>query len=319
MEWVITWLVNGLRARGHHITLVTVGDSQLPADNTVVTYQEAPYARLGEMVPELLHAVEAYENLDGCDIIHDHTLAGPAIAGARQRKALATVHGPLDAELIHYYRLHHSVRYIAISDAQRASGPELAWEATIHNAVDTDQFPYREDKEQYFAFLGRMNKDKGVEQAILMAREIGLPLRIAAKLNERAEYEYFETHVRPHLGPETEYLGELCTYDKLELLAGAKALLAPIQWDEPFGMTFIESLACGTPVVAIARGSVPEIIKNGTTGITGKDIDMLIHAVKAKLDLIDPAACRKDAEQRFGVDTFIDAHEQVYTKSCLAS
>lgn len=314
VEWVVHHLVEGLEARGHEVTLVTVGESDCAASKVLATYEDAQYPRLGQTVPELIHAVEAYGHLSAADVIHDHTLVGPVIAASRDEPTVVTVHGPVDAEMRRLYSGLDRVGYVAISDAQRSHAPELNWLGTIHNAVDVSAFPFCAEKEPYLAFLGRMNRDKGAPQAIHLARSLGLPIRIAAKLNEPAEHEFFESQVRPLLGPDAEYLGELGTDDKKELLAGAKALVAPIQWDEPFGMVFIEALSCGTPVLSIARGSVPEIVDDGVTGLLAPDTEMLMHVARGRLDSLDPHACRRSAEERFGLERFVTDHERVYTQ-----
>ncbi len=318
VEWIVHSLVEGLGDRGHDVTLVSSGDSTTHAGHRFTTYDEAPYRRMGEPLPELIHAVEAYRELGDCDVIHDHTLAGPAMAQMLERSGgpavVHTVHGPVIPEVRRYYADCSATNLVAISDAQQLTAPELNWAGTVHNGIDVSSFPFRADDDGYIAVLARMNPDKGIPEAIKLARELGLPIRIAAKLNEPAELDYYRRVIEPLLGLGAEYVGELQTAEKKEFLANARALAFPIQWDEPFGLAMIESLACGTPVLAIARGSVPEIVSDGLNGVTAANIDELIDACMQGIDHIDPYLCRSDAESRFDITAMVDGYEAQYRR-----
>jgi glycosyltransferase involved in cell wall biosynthesis len=280
----------------------------------IATYDTPQGARIGEPLPELVHAAavgEILENLD-VDLIHDHTLAGPLLARGRDLPTVHTVHGPVIGEPGEYYRrLGDSVQLVAISDAQRATAPDLNWSATVHNAAHVEDFPYREGKQDWVLFLGRATPDKGMHLAIDAARAVGLPIKLAAKCTEPSERAYFEAEIRPRLGAGVEWLGEVGGETKKELLATARCLLFPICWEEPFGMVMIEAMACGTPVVALRRGSVPEVVSHGTTGLICDHPDELpaaLHAIQA----IDPAECRKHVLTRFHPDTMAAGYENAY-------
>jgi glycosyltransferase involved in cell wall biosynthesis len=181
----------------------------------------------------------------------------------------------------------------------------------IHHGIDVADVPVGKGDGQYASFLGRMSPEKGPREAILVARAGGVPLRMAAKLREPTERQYFEAAVEPLLSSDVEYLGELGERDKLALLGGSFALINPIQWSEPFGLVMIEALATGTPVVATPRGSAPEIIEDGVTGYLRKDWSDLANALLKAADL-DRAMCRAVACQRFDSDAMVGKHVQLY-------
>ena len=222
------------------------------------------------------------------------------------------MHGPVAGELGDLYAaLGDRVELVAISRAQRLFRPDLNWVATVHNAVDVADFPYRTDKQDYVLFLGRMCHDKGVHLAIEAAKEAGRRLVIAAKCEEEPEKAYFEEYVEPRLGPDIEFIGQADGERKRELLTNARCLLLPLLWEEPFGLVMIEALACGTPVVALRRGSAPEVIVDGVTGLICDEPKELAAALGA-IDRIDPAMCRRDAERRFDLTVMAQRYEQVY-------
>ena len=306
-------LADGLVARGHQVHLFASGPRGTDAD-FIPTYEDPPGERLGDPMPDLIHAARlaaATEDLQ-LDIVHDHTLAGPLLARGRQCPTMLTVHAPLDGEFGDYLELlGKTVHLVAISAAQRRSRPELNWAATIPNALHVEDYPLRRDKDDYALFLGRMNPEKGAHIAIEVAREAGCRLLIAAKCNEPAEYAYFDEQVAPRLGPGIEWLGEADAARKRELLAGARCLLFPLQWEEPFGLVMIEALACGTPVVTLRRGSVPEIVVDGVTGYI-RDDPAELPELLGRLDAIDPEACRKRVEAEFDVPVMLSRYEEAY-------
>lgn len=313
IEQMVADLVQTLLHRGNEVTLIGGGDTQLDVDY-LRTFDKAPTERIGEPGPEVQHAAMAanlLRDLD-VDVVHEHTLAGPLTAAGREVPTVLTAHGPVNGELGDLYAaLGKTVGLVAISEAQRGFRPELNWVGTVHNAIDVADFPYRADKQDYVLFLGRMNPEKGVHQAIDVATAANRRLVIAAKCNEPAEHEYFEEFVEPRLGPGAEYIGEADGARKRDLLRGARCLLLPLQWDEPFGLVMVEALACGTPVVALRRGSVPEIVIDGVTGFIRDDLEDLAAAL-ADVDDLDPAECRRDAERRFDLPVMTERYEQVY-------
>jgi glycosyltransferase involved in cell wall biosynthesis len=313
IEEVVAHLVRGLVQRGHDVTLVGAGPGGTPA-RFVRTYREPPSDRLGEPVPEVVQAAVAARiiaDLD-VDVVHDHTLAGPLTAAGRRVPTVVTMHGPVDVELGVYYReLGDSISLVAISEAQRRAAPDLNWVATVPNGIDVDSFPYREDKQDWMLFLGRFSPDKGAHLAIDAARAAGRQIRLAGKVNEPAEEEYFEREIRPRLGDDATFLGETDAEGKRELYANAACLLFPVQWEEPFGLVMVEAMACGTPVVALAGGSVPEVVAHGRTGVVCDSPEELPAGI-AKAATIAPADCRAHVRRHFDIGPMVDGYERVY-------
>jgi glycosyltransferase involved in cell wall biosynthesis len=312
-EAVVDRLARGMQAAGHEVVLFTTGDATCPVDRRWV-FEDAQTARLGEAVAELRHLVHAYDALASCDVVHDHTVVGPAFAERLPALPVVTTnHGPFDRELLDVYRaVAHRVPIIAISHAQAATARGLPLAGVIHHGIDVDRFPAGGGTGGHLLFLGRMTPDKGAEQAISVARRAGIPLVLAAKMREPAERRFFEERVRPLLGPGVEWVGEVGGDEKRDLLAGAAALLNPIQWDEPFGLVMIESLACGTPVLATGRGAAPEIVDDGVTGFLG-DEDALVAAA-GRLGDLDRDACRAAVEDRFSTGRMVDGHLDLFAR-----
>lgn len=306
-------LADGLVARGHQVHLFASGPPGTEA-HFVRTYEDPPKERIGDPILEVTHAARVAGALADMpvDVVHDHTLAGPLLARGRRCPTVLTVHGPVDGELGDYLELLGStVHLVAISEAQRRGRAGLNWAATVPNALRVADYPFRRDKDDYVLFLGRMNPEKGAHVAIEVAQQAGSRLLIAAKCNEPAEKAYFDEHVAPRLGAGAEWLGEADGDRKRELLAGARCLLFPLQWEEPFGLVMIEALACGTPVVGLRRGSVPEIVVDGLTGYVRDDPEEL-PALLHQLDVLDPDACRKRVEEEFDLPVMLSRYEQTY-------
>jgi glycosyltransferase involved in cell wall biosynthesis len=315
IEAMVYWLVQGLVERGHDVTVISAGEARTPA-RSHSTYADAPSARIGEALPEVVHAALANRRLDELelDLVHDHSLAGPLAAGERKVPTLVTAHGPVTDELGAYYRsLGPDTRLVAISDYQRELAPDLRWVGTVHNAIPVGEYPMRADKEDFCLFLGRVNAEKAPDLAIRVAREAGRRIVLAAKCDEPAERAYFEERVRPLLGPDAEWVGQAGGQEKQDLLARACCLVFPIQWDEPFGIVMVEAMACGTPVVALRRGSVPEVVADGVTGFVREGLDELAEAIDRVGDL-DPHACRRHVADRFDVPVMVDGYEAIYDK-----
>ncbi len=315
IEAMVADLANALVVRGHDVTLIAAGENGTSAGFRT-TYSVPPTARLGEGLAEVVHAARAARYLDQLelDLVHDHCLAGPLTAAGRRTPTVATAHGPVDGEIGQYYRdLGGAVSLVAISNSQRRMAPSLNWAGTVHNAIDVQSFPFREDKEDFVLFLGRCNPDKGVHLAIDAAREAGRRILLATKINERAEREYFDAEIQPRLGPGVEHLGEADATLKRELLAAARCLVFPIQWDEPFGLVMVEAMACGTPVVALAQGAVPEVIVDGVTGFVRTKPDELAEAIDA-VDQLSPVDCREHARRNFDVEIMATGYERVYAE-----
>ncbi|MEO8694710.1 MAG: glycosyltransferase family 4 protein, partial [Acidimicrobiales bacterium] len=265
---------------------------------------------------EFAHVRRAYEVLRNVDLVHDHTLTGPVWAGSWRPDlpVVTTNHGPFTPEMIaHFGAFADRVPIIAISDAQRRSAPDVRVADVIHHGVDVDEFPMGDGAGGYLLFLGRMSPDKGVHRAITVARTAGMPLVIAAKMWEPEERRYFVDEVEPLLGAGVTYIGPVGGHRKLDLLAGATALVNPIRWPEPFGLVMIEALACGTPVLAFAEGSVPEIVEHGRTGfICGDEADMARRV--GEVSSLNRQSCRDSVAQRFSTRRFLERHVALYRR-----
>jgi glycosyltransferase involved in cell wall biosynthesis len=303
------------------VTLFGAGENRTSA-TFIQTYAEPQYARLGQSLPECAHSAAASRTLArlDVDVVHDHTCAGLLAASARLVPTLATMHGPMTPEVRRYVRDcaaltrgRGSLSLVAISDDQRRRGVNLPWLGRVYNAVRVRDFPFRARKEDFVLFLGRSSPEKGMDVAIDVARRAGRHLMLAAKCNEPAEHAYFEEKIRPRLGPHVTWLGEVGGQQKLDLLMRARCLLFPIQWDEPFGMVLIEALACGTPVVALRRGSIPELIEEGVTGLVTSDPGRLSELVN-QVEHISPTSCRRVALEKFDIDQMARGYEQLYLR-----
>ncbi|HUR14909.1 MAG TPA: glycosyltransferase family 4 protein [Mycobacteriales bacterium] len=314
VEAVVAELVDALGVRGHHITLLAAGAAGTTAAEFLQVAPEAGSLQLGEALPEVLHAARTWQLLRAhpAELVHDHTLAGALLGPARAVPTLLTVHGPVSGDLgLVYEALGEAVQLVALSDHQRSMSPDLNWVATVPNAVRVATFPFQEHKDGFALFLGRFHPEKAPHVAIDAARAAGVPLLLAGKCSEPLEREYFRTEIEPRLGAGVEVLGMADSTRKRELLSRARCLLFPIVWDEPFGLVMVEALACGTPVVALRYGAVPEVVRDGVTGIVVDKESDLPDAIQASASL-SAHTCRKDAEARFDTTRMASAYEQVY-------
>lgn len=317
IETVVADLVDALVARGHKVTLIGAGSHSTRAQRFHPTSDVGPAHLLGEAMPEIVHAAKVAAILDALDVdvIHDHTMAGPLMARGRLTPTVVTAHGPVHGEAGDFYRaLGDTVQLIAISDAQRSSAPDLAWSATVHNAIRSETFPFREEKDDYAIFLGRFHPEKAPHLAIDAARAAGMPIVLAGKCAEPVERAYFSREIEPRIGSDVTIFGIADAAAKRHLLSRAACMLFPICWEEPFGLVVIEAMVCGTPVVALRRGSVPELIVHGRTGIIVDDPDDLPAGIVQALQL-EPAACRKHVEAGFTVEVMAEGYEAVYRQA----
>jgi glycosyltransferase involved in cell wall biosynthesis len=316
IEIMLDTLARGLDAAGHDITLFTTGDSTCPVKKVWLYETARGIAAAGPSV-ELRHVMAAYEFASQFDIVHDHTLTGPVYVDRFPWLPVVTTnHGPFLSELGPIYQAISSrVPVIAISHHQASTGRGVNLAGVIHHGVDLADWPVGMGCGDYAVFLGRMNPDKGVHHAARAARSAGLPLKIAAKMSEPAEMAYFNDTVKPLLGGQIEYIGEVDRAEKLRLLGEATCLLNPIDWPEPFGMVMIEALATGTPVIAARVGSAPEIVDDGVTGFLVHDQGELVQALGRVAEL-DRLACRKAAEDRFSAERMVAEHVAVYKQVC---
>jgi len=301
-ERVVSYLTEELVRQGHDVTLFASGDSVTKAR----LISPCPRAlRLDPDCPDPLayHIImldQAYHHAQNFDVIHYHIdFMHFPFSRRNHVPHVTTLHGRLDLpNVASVYWQFPDIPVISISDSQRDPLPWANWVATVYHGVTKHLYWFQETPGSYLAFIGRISPEKGIDRAIDAAIRIGMPLRIAAKV-DKADREYFETHIKARLGhPLIEFVGEIGEHEKREFLGGAYALLFLIDWPEPFGMAMIESLACGTPVIAFRRGSVPEVIDDGVTGFVVDEVDGAIEAIE-KVGRLNRRDCRSATETLF--------------------
>ena len=315
-ERVVAYLCDELVHMGHDVTLFASADSR-----TRATLQaEWPTAlRLSEcqdsLAPHVLMLEHVMQRAEEFDVIHFH-VAEMHFPMARRMPVphVTTLHGRLDIpELAPLYREFSDVPVVSISAAQRIPLPHAGWAATVYHGLPTDLLSFHPAPGRYLAFVGRISPEKRVDRAIAIALACRQPLRIAAKVDP-ADAAYFERDVRSLLDdPLIEYVGEIGEQDKDEFLGNASALLFPIDWPEPFGLVMIEALACGVPVVALRRGSVPEVIEHGATGFVVDTVDEAIEATR-RVAQLDRRQCRAAFERRFTARRMAENYVRLYRK-----
>jgi glycosyltransferase involved in cell wall biosynthesis len=316
-EAVIDTLARGLTTAGHDVLLVATGDSSCPAPSTFF-HETAVGIGSGGSIAEVQQVVHGYHEAaaEGVDVIHDHTLVGPLFsrhAVGRRPPVVATNHGPFtDPSLGPLFRMiSRSAAVVAISHHHASTAVDIPIAAVIHHGVDLDRIPVGAGSGGYAACVGRMDPSKGIDAAARVARAAGMPLRIAAKMREPHEVDYFEAKVQSLLGGDIEYVGELDASERNELVGDACCLLNPIGWPEPFGMVMVEALAAGTPVVARPQGAASEIVSHGNTGFLADDEAGLAQLL-GQVERLDRAACRSAAEQRFSAMRMVNDHIELY-------
>lgn len=312
-ERVVSLLTEGLVARGVDVTLFATGDSITSARLAWVCprpYEEAP-----DIVPkawECLHIGSVFERAGEFDLIHNHFDFLPlTYSGLVNTPMVTTIHGFSSAGILPVYRAYNGrTAYVSISDADRC--PELDYVATVHHGIDLSAFTPRLLADDYLLFFGRFHPDKGAHEAVEIARRCGLRLRMAGIVQDRT---YWERLVVPHIdGDRVTYEGSVGPRERDALLGGARALLHPIHFDEPFGLSVVEAMACGTPVIAYARGSMPELVSPGVNGFLVHDVDEAVDAV-TRLGEVSRAQCRMTAESRFSIERMVDEYLHVYERA----
>jgi len=317
-ERIVSYLTEELVAMGHDVTLFASGDSITTA------HLESPWPRAlrldpsvkDAVAPHLLMLEDVRRQASDFDVLHFHLDYFPFSLFSRQRiPFITTLHGRLDLpELTPVFEAFPNVPVVSISNAQRLPLPPANFVATIHHGIPDRLLTPRPVPQTYLAFLGRICPEKRPDRAIQIARACGMPLKLAAKV-DRVDQEYFNTRIRPMLArPGVELIGEINDSQKPDFLSGARALLMPIDWPEPFGLVMIEAMACGTPVIAYNRGSVPEVVEHGVTGFVVEDEDEAIAAV-ARIGELDRGKIRARFEARFTARRmamdYVDLYEQL--------
>ncbi len=325
IEYVVGILADGLVDKGHSVTVFTVESSQTKArkwwifeDERIGTLKKEPTPFLTEAI---IHALGSYMEIESegdYDVINDHTWKeGLLSAYFLKMNVIHTIHSPMDAENRKFYSLFvgsDRVKFIAVSEWQREALQGLNYLGTIYNAIPVEDYPYCENKEDFFLYIGKFNEDKAPHIACKVASELGIKLILAGKIHTIHEKHYFDKKIKPYLSDKIIYEGEVSDERKKELLCKAKALLFPIQWEEPFGLPIIEAMACGTPVVSFSRGAAPEIILDGKTGFLAKNYKEFVDKVK-RVEEIDPRDCRRRVEEKFSKEVMVSNYERAYKRS----
>jgi glycosyltransferase involved in cell wall biosynthesis len=314
-ERVVSFLTEELVAMGHEVTLFASGDSSTSAKLEACwpTALRFDAGLRDTIAPHMLMLERVQRQAADFDVLHCHLDYWPFSLLSRQRTPfLTTLHGRLDLpELKAIYDCFNDVPLVSISNAQRKPLSQANFVDTIHHGLPADLLTPSGGRRDYLAFLGRICADKGPDRAIRIAHQTGIPLKIAAKV-DRVDREYYETVIRPMIdGTHVQMIGEIADHEKSEFLSGARALLLPIDWPEPFGLVMIEAMACGTPVIAMRCGSVPEIIQDGLTGFIVDDEAAAVSAV-SRLDRLSTSVIRAQFEQRFTARRMAENYVALY-------
>lgn len=311
-ESIVSLLTEGLVKKGIEVTLFATKDSQTKGH--LVGVSPHGYEEDKELLPkvwECLHISELFERGDDFDIIHNHFDYLPlTYMKMTSTPVLTTIHGFSSPKILPVYKKYNKkCYYVSISDADRS--PELDYIATVHHGIDLSQFTYRSELGDYLIFFGRIHYDKGAWEAIEIAKSFNMTLIIAGIIQDEI---YFEQNVKPHLDKDNiNYVGIAGPEKRDQLLGGAYALLHPINFNEPFGLSVVEAMACGTPVIAFNKGSMPEVINNGQTGFLVNSVEEAVEALK-QVKQIDRLKCRKWVEEKFSVERMVDDYIKVYEK-----
>jgi glycosyltransferase involved in cell wall biosynthesis len=310
-ESTVSRLTEGLVARGYDVTLFATGDSETSGKLHAVCPQG--YEEDRSIIPkvwEALHISELFDHADDFDIIHNHFDFLPlTYSGLTDTPVITTIHGFSSPGILPVYKKYNgSVFYVSISEADRA--PELDYIKTIHHGIDIHEFDFQPEPDDYLIFFGRIHPDKGAKEAIEIARACNKPLIMAGIIQDES---YYQQYVHPYLDDSRVlYVGSVGPIQRNTLLGKASALLHPIHFDEPFGLSVIESMACGTPVIAFNRGSMPELIKHGENGFLVSGRQEAIEHVD-RLRTIKRAGCRQTVEDRFTADRMVEQYGEIYS------
>ena len=309
-ESVASLLTEGLVARGHEVTLFATADSL--TSGTLHAVCPRGYEEDHSLIPkvwECLHISELFEHADAYDIIHNHFDFLPlTYTGLTTTPVVTTIHGFSSPGIVPVYKKYNNKTfYVSISDADRS--PDLDYIRTIHHGVDIAQFDFQPTPDDTLLFFGRIHPDKGTRQALEIAKACGKKLVLAGIIQDQT---YYDQYVAPHMdNDKVAYIGSVGPVERNRLLGKACALLHPIFFNEPFGLSVVESMACGTPVIAFNRGSMPELIEDGRSGFLVDTVDEAIAAV-ARIPKIDRATCRRHVERHFTVERMIDDYLKAY-------
>jgi glycosyltransferase involved in cell wall biosynthesis len=316
-ERVVSYLTEELVRRGHEVTLFASGDSVTKAHLVAACRRSLRLDKhcIDQMAHHVLMLEHVFQRAREFDMVHFHVDYLHYPLSRRQPFAhVTTLHGRLDIpDLVPLYQEFRDVPVVSISNAQRQPLPWVNWQATVYHGLPEDLYRFRKEPGTYLAFLGRISPEKRVDRAIEIAKRVGIPLKIAAKV-DKVDRDYFEGVVEPLLrDPLIEFVGEIGDGEKDEFLGNAYALLFPIDWPEPFGLVMIEAMACGTPVIAYRQGSVPEVMEEGRTGFIVSELEDAIQAVR-RISELSRERCREVFEQRFTASRMATDYLKVYER-----
>ncbi|MCG8365678.1 MAG: glycosyltransferase family 4 protein [Pseudanabaenales cyanobacterium] len=319
IELIVGLLTDELVRRGHEVTLFASGDSQTLAK------LEATSPRALRLDPtiqnpavyDMLHLSKVQEQAENFDVIHFHTWIPPfQLTEYIKTATVYTLHGNFTSEINQLYSRYRNHNFVSISDAQRQSGPDLNYVGTVYNGIDVNAYPFYPEAQSpaYLAFLGRMSPQKGPHHAIAIAKQVGLPLKMAGKVDP-VDKTFYEEEIAPLIdGEQIQFLGEVNHSKKLELLGNAIATLFPITWQEPFGLVMIESMCVGAPVIGMKLGSVAEVVDHGKTGFVCSDVAEMPAAI-AEISKLNRQHCHDFVNRRFSVNQMVDDYEAAYRKT----
>ena len=314
-ELFVAQLAVGLKKLGIEAVVYTNGESSVPVERRWL-YPTSEWPIQGEIhanLKDINHTAWAVADArHECDLIHLNNAPGLAHSRFEIPPVVYTIHHPQEESLSEFYQNYPEANFVTISDFQRVR-ERMPRIRTIYHGLNFGRYQLETQKQPYVAFIGRIAPVKGTHLAIAAAKKAGLKLKIAGEIQPLFR-EYFEQEIKPHIdGNDVEYIGEADLQAKNELLGNAKALLFPIQWDEPFGLVMIEAMACGTPVIALPGGSVPEIVQDGVSGWVCHSVDDLATRLKAAEEF-DPASVRAYAERRFSLDRMVRHYADLYAE-----
>lgn len=314
-ERVVSTLTEELVRRGHDVTLFATGDSKTKAKLDYIypkSIRESKISRGEALEWSMVHIGRVYERQDEFDIIHEHNSSlGAPMANQAKTPTVITLHGAVTSGTKKIFNTYQNPYYVSISKDQ-VKNTNIANLTTIPNGEVLDTNIFSKTHKGYLLYVGRIAEIKGTHLAIEVAEKLNLPLIIAAKLDE-VDKKYFNSQVKPKLNDKIKWIGEVDSETRNKLMSEAICLVNPITWREPFGLTMIESMACGSPVVAFNHGSIPEVIQHGKTGYTVKNVDEMINAIK-QLDKIDRSYCRDYAISNFNERIMGERYENLYEK-----
>jgi glycosyltransferase involved in cell wall biosynthesis len=318
IELVVALLAQEYERCGHRVTVLAHGDSH-PAGALRSPLESPPTnGMIGDPFIEARHALGAYADIDGADIVHDHSGAfGPALASRDPSlpPVVHTLHGPWTPAASDFYRfVDERIHLVAISAAQRDANSNVRYASTIHNGIDIDRYPMNDGpRTEDLVYIGRANSGKNPDGAIRIARASGRPLKLVVKRHEPEEREYWDRAVAPLLGSDVEVLEDIDHGTKVHLLQQAHAMVFPIDWPEPFGLVMVEAMACGTPVVTRPRGAATEVVDHGRSGFLCETEAQMIAAVDCAQHL-DRTVCRQRAIERFSAPKMARAYEELFVQ-----